>query len=73
MAMPKKLPANAKSLKGYPADYYVENNMYKYTYGETTDLKEIARIRKSVLKDFKDAFIVVFEDGVKVQIIKDNS
>jgi N-acetylmuramoyl-L-alanine amidase len=72
LAVPKKLPANSRSLKGYAADYYIENNMYKYTYGETTDVKEIARIRKSILKDFKDAFIIVFEDGVKVKIIKGN-
>ncbi|GHT87565.1 N-acetylmuramoyl-L-alanine amidase [Bacteroidia bacterium] len=72
LAVPKKLPANARDLKGYKADYYIENNRYKYTYGETTDVKEIARIRKSLLKDFKDAFIVVFEDGEKVKIIKGN-
>jgi N-acetylmuramoyl-L-alanine amidase len=73
LAVPRKLPANARDLKGYKADYYVEKKLYKYTYGETTDLNEIARIRKSLLKDFKDAFIVVFENGVKVKIIKNNS
>jgi N-acetylmuramoyl-L-alanine amidase len=71
-ALPKKLPAGSPHLKGYKADYYIENNLYKYTCGETSDLNEVARIRKSVLKDFKDAFIVVFENGVKVQILKDN-
>jgi N-acetylmuramoyl-L-alanine amidase len=65
LALPALLPANSPHLKGYKADYYVENKMYKYTYGESESLQEIARIRRSLLKDFKDAFIIVFEDGVK--------
>jgi N-acetylmuramoyl-L-alanine amidase len=72
LAVPKKLPANSPHLKGYKAGYYVENKLYKYTYGESSDLDEISRIRKSVSKDFKDAFIVVFENGVRVQILKGN-
>lgn len=63
------LPANSSELKGYQTAYYVENNLYKYTYGESSDLNEIKSLRKSVLKDFKDAFIVRFENGVKVETI----
>jgi N-acetylmuramoyl-L-alanine amidase len=65
LALPRPLPANSPHLKGYKADYYVENKMYKYTYGESESWEEIARLRRSFLKDFNDAFIVVFEDGVK--------
>jgi N-acetylmuramoyl-L-alanine amidase len=68
MALPRLLPANSPHLKGYKADYYVENKMYKYTYGESESLEEISRIRQSLLKDFEDAFIVAFEDGVKTPI-----
>ena len=67
-AIPRALPANSPHLKGYKADYYVENKMYKYTYGESEDWEEISQIRKSLLKDFKDAFIVAFENGIKVQV-----
>lgn len=67
LASPKKLSANSRELKGYKADFYVENNLYKYTYGESTDKKKIMQIRKSLLKDFKDAFIITFEGDVKVQ------
>jgi N-acetylmuramoyl-L-alanine amidase len=63
-----KLPANSRQFKGYKTDYYVENNLYKYTYGESSDWDEISRIRKSLLKDFKDAFIVKFVNGVKTPI-----
>ena len=63
----KLLPSSSSRLKGYkPVGYYVENGIYKYTYGETTSFSEIKQIRKKLLKDFKDAFIVGFKDGKKV-------
>lgn len=63
----KLLPSSSSRLKGYkPVDYYVENGIYKYTYGETTSFSEIKQIRKKLLKDFKDAFIVGFKNGKKV-------
>jgi N-acetylmuramoyl-L-alanine amidase len=67
-ALPSPLPAGSPHLKGYQATYYVENKMYKYTFGASESLEEIQRIRRSLIKDFKDAFIVAFEDGVKVKI-----
>lgn len=64
----KKLPDNAWDFKGYkPVSYYKEGKYYKYTYGESTDFNEIKRIRKSLLKDFKGAFIVEFKDGKKIK------
>ncbi|MDL2282148.1 N-acetylmuramoyl-L-alanine amidase [Parabacteroides sp. OttesenSCG-928-G06] len=64
----KKFAPNAKELKGYKnVDFYEEGGMYKYTYGESASLEEIRRIQKSILKDFKDAFIVSFRDGKKVK------
>ena len=66
LVSPKKLAANSSELKKHKADFYLENNLYKYTYGESSDWDEISKIRKSLLKDFKDAFIVTFRDGVKV-------
>jgi N-acetylmuramoyl-L-alanine amidase len=65
LVSPKKLPEKSKELKGYKADYYIEKNRYKYTYGESSDWKEINKIQKKIAKDFKDAFIVSFKDGVK--------
>lgn len=63
----QQLPANSRQFKGYkPVNFYVEKGIYKYTYGETTDFTEIKRIRRQLLKDFKDAFIVGFKDGKKV-------
>lgn len=63
----KKLSAGSKLFKGYkPVDYFVEKGIYKYTYGETVSFEEIKKIRRAVVKDFKDAFIVAFKDGKRV-------
>jgi len=62
----KQLPANSPSLKGYKADWYKDGNLYKYTYGESTELKTIQQIQKQVSKDFKDAFIIRMRDGKRL-------
>lgn len=61
-----KLKSNDKRLKGVKADYFRENGMYKYTYGETSDYEEIQRTRKNISAKFKEAFVVAFIDGKKV-------
>ncbi len=66
LASDTKLPKNSKQLKGYKADFFYEKGFYKYTYGESSSMTEISKIRKSILKDFKDAFIIKFKDGTKV-------
>lgn len=63
----KKLSANSRLLKGYKnVDFYIEKGIYKYTYGETTSFESIKKLRRQVAKDFKDAFIIAFKDGEKV-------
>lgn len=63
----KKLPANSREFKGYKnVSSFVEKGLYKYTYGESTDFNEIRQLRRKVAKDFKDAFIIEFVDGKKV-------
>ena len=60
----KKLPSNSKVFKGYKnVSYFKEKGLYKYTYGETNSFNEIRKLRRQVAKDFKDAFIVAFQDG----------
>jgi N-acetylmuramoyl-L-alanine amidase len=66
IASAKKLPAGSRLLKGYKADYYVDKGLYKYTVGKSADWEEISKVRMSLLHDFKDAFIVKFENGVRV-------
>jgi len=68
LASLKKLPDKSPDLKGYKADYYLEGKYYKYTYGESSDWNEINNLRQKIAKDFKGAFIVAFENGVKIPI-----
>jgi N-acetylmuramoyl-L-alanine amidase len=63
----KSLPLNNKDFKKcVPAKEYFENGLYKYTYGNETNYQEIVKVKNEVQKEFKDAFIVVFEDGKKL-------
>lgn len=66
LASDKKLKKNDKRLKGVKADFYVEKGKYKYTYGESTDYNAIAKKRKEISKKFKEAFIIAFIDGERV-------
>ena len=61
-----QLPANSPSLKGYKADWYQDGNLYKYTYGESTDLQTIQNLQKQVVREFKDAFVIQMRDGKRI-------
>lgn len=41
-----------------PIKSFKENNLYKYTYGESENLKEIEALLKSVKEKIPDAFII---------------
>ena len=69
-ASSKQLSPQSRELKGYAADFYKEDGLYKYTIGKTNDLEDIKNMKKMVEKDFKNAFIVVFKEGKRIKIIK---
>lgn len=69
-ATDKVLKKNDSRLKGVKADYFKENGMYKYTYGESTDYNEIVKKRKEISKKFNQAFIIAFIDGKKTDTQK---
>ena len=65
----KKLGSNSKLFKGVkPVSYYIENNIYKYTYGENTNYNKILKLKRSIDSKFKDAFIIAFKNGKKMNI-----
>lgn len=66
LASDKKLAAKDKRLKGLSADYYKEKGLYKYTYGESSNYNEIVALRKKISTKFKEAFIVAFRNGEKI-------
>ena len=62
-----KLNKGDAAFKGLtPVSYYYDKGLYKYTYGDTADYNEILRTRRKVCEKFKDAFVVAFIDGERV-------
>ena len=66
MTSSSKIKSNDKRHKGLDTDFYVENGVYKYTYGESEDYNEILKLKKSIADKFKDAFIIAFLNGKKM-------
>lgn len=64
------LPARSRQFKGLsPVSHYKENGIVKYTYGEDTDYNHILRLKRTkVDAKFKDAFIIAFKNGEKMNI-----
>jgi N-acetylmuramoyl-L-alanine amidase len=63
-----KLSANSPLLKNYrEIDFYKENDLYKYTLGSCENLEDAKKIRNKVSKDFRDAFIITFKNGIRVK------
>lgn len=63
------LSKNDKRLKGLKeVDYYKEKGIYKYTLGESADYNEVLRTRRSIASRFKDAFVVAFRNGERMDI-----
>ena len=70
MASESQLKSNDKRFKGLKADYYKENGVYKYTYGESEDYNEILKLKKQISDKFKDAFVIAFLNGKKTDTRK---
>lgn len=66
----KVLPKNSRLLKGLsPVSYYKEGGIIKYTYGEDTDYNKILLLKRMrVDAKFKDAFIIAFRSGEKMNV-----
>ena len=65
----KKLPAGSKLFKGLtPVGHYQENGIYKYTYGESHDYNKVLRTKRQINSKFKDAFIIAFKNGKKMNV-----
>ena len=66
----RPLAKNDKRLKGLKdVDYYKEDGIYKYTYGASPDYNKVLRTRRNTVTPlFKDAFIIAFRNGEKMNI-----
>ena len=70
LASDKVIPQNSKQFKGLkPVSWYKENGMIKYTYAEDENYNKILQIKKNTVDPkFKDAFIIAFKNGTKINI-----
>ena len=67
----KKLAKGDTAFKGLaPVEHYYDRGLYKYTYGASADYNEILRIKRKVNEKFKDAFIVAFVKGERIDTQK---
>ena len=65
----KPLAKNDKRLKALKGvDYYKEKDIYKYTYGASGDYNKVLRTKRTITAKFKDAFIIAFRDGEKMNV-----
>ncbi len=65
-----KLKSNDKRFKGLKTDSFKEGKWYKYTYGSTEDYDKAVKMKKEVSAKFKDAFVIAFIDGKRVETSK---
>lgn len=65
----KPLPLNDRQFKGLKdVQSYKENGMYKYTYGADKNYNTVLRTKRSIQGLFKDAFIIAFSNGEKMNV-----
>lgn len=63
------LSKNDKRIKAIKdVEYYKEGGIYKYTCGSSTNYNEVLRKRRAIATQFKDAFIIAFKNGEKMNI-----
>ncbi len=72
MASSRQLPKGSPQLKGVEgAEFYVENGLYKYTVGSSSDYNEIYRMRKTLQEKFPEAFIIAFKGGSRTDVVQE--
>ncbi|MBM3427679.1 MAG: N-acetylmuramoyl-L-alanine amidase [Bacteroidetes bacterium] len=70
LSSPQLLKVNAPELKKFSrTEYYLYNAEYRYTAGKTMSFEEAkANMRKVHALGFKDAFVVAFENGKRIDL-----
>lgn len=69
MTSARQLSPGDKRLSKYDnVSYYVENGIYKYTCYDSANYDYVSKMRKEVSRTYKDAFVVAFKNGKRVNI-----
>jgi N-acetylmuramoyl-L-alanine amidase len=65
----KKLKTNDARFKDLtPVECFIENGVYKYTYGASENYNKVLHTKREIATQFKDAFIIAFKDGEKINV-----
>lgn len=60
-ASDRKLQSGSEHFKGHDnVEFFKEQGLYKYTVGSSKNYNEIMRLRKKLIKDFPQCFIIAF-------------
>jgi len=72
LSSPKPLDRKSSDFKGLArVDEYKQNGVYKYLAGSTTSYKEARRMQEKLRgMGFKDAFVIAFENGERIDLSK---
>jgi N-acetylmuramoyl-L-alanine amidase len=63
------LPQNHADINGLKGvEHYKEKGIYKYTCGASPDYNKVLKTKKEVTTRYKDAFIIAFRDGKRMDI-----
>ena len=57
-----------KGIDGSLISYYKENNLYKYTYGNTSSYKEIITLKKMLADKFPGNFVIAMKGDEKISV-----
>ena len=66
-ALSKQKPLGDPIFKGLKLSYYIEDGLYKYTYGRTKDFEKIKAMKKQIASKFP-SIIVAFKNDKKVPL-----
>lgn len=68
-SLPNVLPSNHSSLAGLEdVDYYTSGGMYKYTIGNSSDIKDIEKLKKNKGDAFSGCFIIAFNNEKRITL-----
>lgn len=69
LSVSKQLKKGDSHFKGLTdIDSFKEGGLIKYTYGASTNYNEIAKLRKSILDKFPQAFVIAFKGNEKMNV-----
>lgn len=65
----RQLHVNSSHFKGLKnIDMFKEDNLYKYTYGATTEYREAVKLKEEIKEMFPGAFIIAFRNQEKISL-----